>query len=89
MLVIENGSLTLSKAHLDALRSNELDFNDLVRSGVVEWVDAEEEEDLLIAPRPYDLPSHSPKNKRPINPDKVEWLNLGEHDITTKMIWMH
>jgi len=82
LLVIENGSLTLSKAHLDALRSNELDFNDLVRSGVVEWVDAEEEEDLLIAPRPYDLPSHSPKNKRPINPDKVEWLNLGEHDIT-------
>jgi len=82
LLVIENGSLTLSKAHLDALRSNELDFNDLVRSGVVEWVDAEEEEDLLIAPRPYDLPSHSPKNKRPINPDKVEWLNLGEHDIS-------
>ena len=82
LLVIENGSLTLSKAHLDALRSNELDFNDLVRSGVVEWVDAEEEEDLLIASRPYDLPSHSPKNKRPINPDKVEWLNLGEHDIS-------
>ena len=82
LLVIDNGSLTLSKAHLDALRSNELDFNDLVRSGVVEWVDAEEEEDLLIAPRPYDLPSHSPKNKRPINPDKVEWLNLGEHDIS-------
>ncbi|MFQ3321275.1 MAG: DNA-directed RNA polymerase subunit B [Candidatus Thalassarchaeaceae archaeon] len=82
LLVIDNGSLTLSKAHLDALRSNELDFNDLVRTGVVEWIDAEEEEDLLIAPRPYDLPSHSPKNKRPINPDKVEWLNLGEHDIS-------
>ncbi|MFQ3343814.1 MAG: DNA-directed RNA polymerase subunit B [Candidatus Poseidoniales archaeon] len=82
LLVIENGSLTLSKMHLDSIRSGEIDFSDLVRTGVVEWVDAEEEEDLLIAPRPYDLPSESPKNKRPINPDKVEWLNLGDHDIS-------
>ncbi len=82
LLVIDNGSLTLSKSHLDGIRSGEIDFADLVRGGVVEWVDAEEEEDLLIAPRPYDLPSLSPKNLRPINPDKVEWLNLGEHDIS-------
>ena len=59
-----------------------MDFNDLLTNGVVEWVDAEEEEDLLIASRPYNLPAVSPKNKRPINPAKVEWLNLGEPNIT-------
>ena len=82
LLVLENGSLTLSKLHLDSLRDGSMDFNDLLTNGVVEWVDAEEEEDLLIASRPYNLPAVSPKNKRPINPAKVEWLNLGEPNIT-------
>ena len=43
--------------------------------------DAEEEEDLLIAPRPFD-PELSPKNKRPIDPSKVEWTNLGDEEIS-------
>ena len=67
---------------LDRLRSGEWSFNDLVTNGIVEWVDAEEEEDLLIAPRPFDLPDVSPKHGRPINPAKVEWLNLGDPDAT-------
>ena len=82
LLIIDHGSLQITKMHLDALKSGEITFNDLVSGGVVEWVDAEEEEDLLIAPRPFDLPAVSPKHKRPMNPSKVEWLNLGEHDIS-------
>jgi DNA-directed RNA polymerase beta subunit len=76
--VLEQGSLVLSKRTLDGLRAGELSFNDLVNTGVVEWIDAEEEEDLLVAPRPFDLPEYSPKHSRPINPAKVEWLNLGD-----------
>ena len=82
LLIIEHGSLVVSKMHLDGLKSGEITFSDLVSGGVVEWVDAEEEEDLLIAPRPFDLPALSPKNNRPINPAKVEWTNLGEHGIS-------
>ena len=37
---------------------------------------------LLIAPRPFDLPDAPPKYGRPINPAKVEWLNLGDPDAT-------
>ena len=82
LLVIEHGSLNLNKLHLDGLRSGELTFADLVSSGVIEWVDAEEEEDLLVAPRPFDLPLMSPEHGRPINPAKVEWMNLGEEEIS-------
>jgi DNA-directed RNA polymerase subunit B len=82
LLVIDNGSLVLTKGHLEGLRAREVTFRDLLNDGVVEWVDAEEEEDLLIAPRPYVLPSRSPKYNRPINPDNVEWLNLGKEDIS-------
>ena len=77
-MVLEEGNLVLTKRTLDGLRAGELTFNDLVNTGVIEWVDAEEEEDLLVAPRPFDLPELSPKHSRPINPAKVEWLNLGD-----------
>jgi DNA-directed RNA polymerase subunit B len=82
LLIIDHGSLQVTKMHLDGLNSGEITFTDLVSGGVVEWVDAEEEEDLLIAPRPFDLPPLSPKHKRPMNPSKVEWLNMGEHGIS-------
>jgi len=82
LLIIDHGSLQITKMHLEGLNSGEITFSDLVSGGVVEWVDAEEEEDLLIAPRPFDLPAHSPKNNRPINPANVEWTNLGEHGIS-------
>ena len=45
LLIIDHGSLQITKMHLDALKSGEITFNDLVSGGVVEWVDAEEEED--------------------------------------------
>ena len=82
LLILDGGNLTLTPEDLDRLRSGEWSFNDLVTNGIVEWVDAEEEEDLLIAPRPFDLPDVSPKYGRPINPAKVEWLNLGDPDAT-------
>ena len=82
LLVLEDGDLKLSKESLENIRSGEWTFNDLVSNGVVEWVDAEEEEDLLVAPRPFDLPMYSPENNRPINPANVEWLNLGEEQIS-------
>lgn len=86
LLIIDHGSLQITKMHLEGLSSGEISFSDLVSGGVVEWVDAEEEEDLLIAPRPFDLPSFSPKNNRPINPANVEWTNLGEHGISHALI---
>ncbi len=82
LLVLDGGSMVLSQAYLDGLSDRSISFKDLVNEGVVEWVDAEEEEDLLVAPRPFDLPHVSPKNKRPINPANVQWLNMGEEGIS-------
>ena len=82
LLVLDGGSMVLSKEYLDGLKDRSISFKDLVNEGVVEWVDAEEEEDLLVAPRPFDLPQTSPKHGRPINPAKVEWLNMGEEGIS-------
>ena len=57
-------------------------FKELVNEGVVEWVDAEEEEDLYIAPRPFVLPEVVPEGNefagRPVSHSTITWLNLGE-----------
>ncbi len=82
LLVLDGGSMVLSKEYLDGLKDRSISFKDLVNEGVVEWVDAEEEEDLLVAPRPFDLPQMSPKHGRPLNPAKVQWLNMGEEGIS-------
>ena len=82
LLVLDGGSMVLSKEYLDGLKDRTISFKDLVNEGVVEWVDDEEEEDLLVAPRPFDLPHISPKHVRPINPAKVQWLNMGEEGIS-------
>ena len=46
MLILYDGAPRLTQKHLEMVGSGELTFKDLVNEGVVEWIDAEEEEDL-------------------------------------------
>ncbi|WP_396610828.1 DNA-directed RNA polymerase subunit B [Haloferax sp. S1W] len=49
LIVVEDGEPLLGDEHVEALDNNELDFNDLVERGLVEFIDAEEEEDIYVA----------------------------------------
>ncbi len=49
LLVVENGELKLKPEHVEKLRNGELKWSDLVKMGVIEYLDAEEEENALIA----------------------------------------
>ena len=49
LIVIENGRPLLSDEDLGRLERKEVDFGELVQRGLVEFIDAEEEEDLFIA----------------------------------------
>ncbi|MGQ0796808.1 MAG: DNA-directed RNA polymerase subunit B, partial [Methanobacteriota archaeon] len=80
LLVVKDGHLVLSKKHLEDLKSGRARFSDLVRSGVVEWVDAEEEEDTFIAMYPYDVPARCKECKHPLSRSDVTWVNLGGRD---------
>ncbi|MCD2198672.1 MULTISPECIES: DNA-directed RNA polymerase subunit B [unclassified Halobacterium] len=48
LLVVEDGEPLVTDEEMDAVENGDIDFEDLVRAGKVEFIDAEEEEDVLV-----------------------------------------
>ena len=49
LVIVENGRSKLTEEHMKKLDSNEMKWNGLVKSGVIEYLDAEEEDNALVA----------------------------------------
>ncbi|MCX8171818.1 MAG: DNA-directed RNA polymerase subunit B'', partial [Candidatus Bathyarchaeota archaeon] len=60
LIIVENGVPKLRKEHVEKIISKEWVWSDLVKHGIIEYLDAEEEENAYIALRPEDLtPEHT------------------------------
>ena len=80
LLILYDGTPRLTNDHLESLRTGKMTFKELVNEGIVEWVDAEEEEDLYIAPRPFITPEmveDGPLKGRLVTNEEIKWANLG------------
>src|SRR6059036_1540638 len=89
LLVVKEGHLVFSRKHVDELKMGRLRFSDLVRNGIVEWIDAEEEEDTFIAIYPYDVPSRCKECKHPLSRNDVTWANMGSRDEEAELQCAH
>ncbi len=49
LIIVENGAPKMRQEHLNRIKSGEMSWNDLVKSGIIEYLDAEEEENATIA----------------------------------------
>jgi DNA-directed RNA polymerase subunit B' len=49
LIVVEDGEPRLTDEHVEAVENDDVEFEDLVERGVIEFIDAEEEEDILVA----------------------------------------
>ncbi|AUX08230.1 DNA-directed RNA polymerase subunit B' [Halalkaliarchaeum desulfuricum] len=49
LIVVEDGEPLLDDEHIQAIERGDIDFEDLVERGYVEFIDAEEEEDIYVA----------------------------------------
>lgn len=60
LIVLKDGKSLISEDDIKKLAKREIDFSSFVQRGLIEFVDAEEEEDLLIAMNPADItPAHT------------------------------
>ena len=59
-IVVEGGRSRITDDHIEQLKNGDLDFKDLVSQGLIEYLDAEEEENTLIAINETDItPEHT------------------------------
>tara|TARA_Y100000310_G_scaffold270277_1_gene283983 strand:- start:8073 stop:9875 length:1803 start_codon:yes stop_codon:yes gene_type:complete len=49
VIVVEDGKSKLTQTHVDKLQNDEISWDDLIKEGVIEYLDAGEEENSLIA----------------------------------------
>jgi DNA-directed RNA polymerase subunit B' len=68
LIVVKNGKSTLTEKHVQQLQKGEITWNDLLKQGVVEYLDAAEEENTLIAFFEQDLtPDHTHLDIHPVS----------------------
>lgn len=78
LLVVKNGTAVINSEMLRKLQTGEYGVEDLIKRGAMEYIDAEEEENLYIAVYGFDFPERCPKCNQYIYRSKLKWLNPGE-----------
>ena len=72
LIIIENGESRLKKDHLELLRNGTINWNDLIKQGIIEYLDAAEEENSLVALVEKDItPEHTHQEI-----DKIDFLGV-------------
>lgn len=89
LLIVKDGVLQLKKEDVEGLIAGKTRIDDLFNNGILEWIDAEEEEDLFVAIYPYDTPENCEHCTMPLSTKDVEWMNIGEDEENAVLRCMH
>ncbi|HRZ85415.1 MAG TPA: DNA-directed RNA polymerase subunit B [Candidatus Paceibacterota bacterium] len=89
LIIVDNGVPKLTEQNLEALAKNELKWSDLIKEGVIEYLDASEEENCFVALNSNDLTEAHTH----LEIDSVAFLgpitslvSFGNHDQSSRLI---
>jgi DNA-directed RNA polymerase subunit B len=89
LIIVENGSSRLTSNHIDSLNRDELKWDDLVKNGIIEYIDAAEEENSLVALNKEEIT----KENTHLEIDRIAFLgpatslvSFGNHDQSSRLI---
>jgi len=72
LIIVENGKSKLTEEHLQLLKEGSLKWKDLIKNGIIEYLDAAEEENALVALEEKDItPEHTH-----LEIDKIDFLGV-------------
>ncbi|MEF8831940.1 MAG: DNA-directed RNA polymerase subunit B [Candidatus Thermoplasmatota archaeon] len=80
LLIIEDGSVNFDTEVIEELEEDKRNIESLFEDGFIEWIDAEEEEDIYVALYPFDIPSMCDECEEPLSEADLKWTNMGEGD---------
>ncbi|MEM3074898.1 MAG: DNA-directed RNA polymerase subunit B [Candidatus Pacearchaeota archaeon] len=89
LIIVENGIPRFTEEHIDKLKRGNINWNDLIKEGIIEYVDASEEDNLFVALDKNDLT----KEHTHLEIDNVAFLgpitslvSFGNHDQSSRLI---
>ncbi|NHJ03988.1 MAG: DNA-directed RNA polymerase subunit B [Candidatus Heimdallarchaeota archaeon] len=71
IIVVERGKAKLEQKHIEKLTSGAWNWSDLIQRGIIEYIDAEEEESTFIAMQPEDLEKETGQTHLEIAPSSI------------------
>ncbi|MDR3206150.1 MAG: DNA-directed RNA polymerase subunit B [Candidatus Methanoplasma sp.] len=80
LMILKDGRTMISRKHIEGMRDGKVSWNDLFREGIIEWVDAEEEEDALVLVEPYGVPRRCDHCQHALSPTDADWMNPGKEE---------
>ncbi len=78
LLVLNNGNTLIDSKILKKVGNGDYTIPDLLKMGVIEWIDAEEEENLYVAVYAYELPDTCPHCHNYLYRSMVKWEDPGK-----------
>ncbi|MFW5906827.1 MAG: DNA-directed RNA polymerase subunit B [Candidatus Natronoplasma sp.] len=85
LLIVEDGHLKLTEDTIEELQEGRRDIDSLFEDGYIEWIDAEEEEDIYVALYPFDIPTKCEECDAPISEADIRWTNVGLDTDTVEL----
>lgn len=85
LLVVEDGHVNLTAEMRQEVIEGRKSINELFHERVLEWIDAEEEENAYVAVTPCDVPDKCDGCGAYLSNADVWWSNIGSGDKTAKL----